>query len=305
MERIGAIPNTSATRLAVPAEPKDREIYKLCVELRGKRITGFPQFVALLDRYLESGEGLDRGEFEKLLNLGPTGGVTKQFWLAFTGGKKVIKSRTEFLDALNHCRESLEVTGDSLIMMARTKHIIVVSREEAGKLLKNMQLPPLDQIKYPRFRRIYEAARSITKDTGSIQDGEQLKDKTYELIAFALFSEFVRVAWKDLGYEQIENLNFTDPWVVGRFRPMFERFVVENADPTEKEVDDLVSFSKKVEKFREWTRLVGISFEIKMSNFEVNSKDENGRYILDRILDSYQSLGAEGVKRALGLKEGS
>jgi hypothetical protein len=292
----GATPSAAAGQVrngAAPAYSIDQQIIIIGTNLRGRQLTYSPERVRILKR-MDNGELMGKDDFEKFFELGNTGGVSNRFWQVFAEGKQQI-TKQELLTFLQHCKSVLEASGEAFTVITHNKYIVVTNPRLLGEEYKKMGIDPNNRtgVLNPLFWRTYDTAKKM-KDSGTKINVEEI---TMQVMANQLIERLA----KDKGFKRVKDLDLTDPLVVKRFTPMLKKFIVENKDDIpESEVNALVDFSQKVKEFRKWVKAQGWDYEATIARIDV---DVNRRVAnapsLDQIVTNYQSLGREGVLRAL------
>jgi len=281
----------STGQITVPSALPWQRALALCARLRtGKNFSG-PAFKAQLERIFADGK-MTKEEFAELLGLNETGGVTNEFWKLFTGRSEnpQITGVDDFVDALENCEESLNITGHSLVTISHSRNIVPVSRETLGRMVRDMNLSVADLANNPYLNDLLRRAKALGGDSDKT-GFDNLSQKTWELLAFGLFTRFTEAVWKDLGYDDINKLNLSDPWVAERFRSIFENYVKTASLPTKDQLNSLLRFQDRVTEFRAWARERTIANRVNVSGVRPE--------VIDEVLANYKEKGPEWVVQQL------
>lgn len=271
----------SAGTISAPASLPWQRALELCARLRpGKNFSG-PAFQSQLTAIFADGK-MTKSEFASLLGLDS---VTNEFWALFAGGND-ITSVDDFVDALENCKESLDITGHSLVTISHSRNIVPVSRRELGRIIQNMGLSQRDFENNPYLRTLLQRAKALGGDSDKT-GFENLSQKTWELLAFGLFARFTEMIWKEVGYSDINKLNLSDPWVLERFEEIFKNYVKTGSLPTKEKLEEIIDFQEEVADFRNWAREKGITNRINIAGIKPK--------VIDNILRNYKEKGSDWV----------
>lgn len=255
--------------IPVPVNYYRQENLKLCGNIQLGKHFFAPQFNRDMDTIFNAGDKrIERAEFEALMDAK----ISDEFWAKFTNGKGYIETEEGFFKYLENCQESLQMTGDVFVSIARSKNIANFDPAQLGPLMKGMKV-------HSYFERSVKM--------GAIMGGqpadtklEDFNDKSREYLGGLLFTQFmVSGAWKELGIFEVKNMDITDPWVAARFRPMFQNYVENDAPPTREGIKQLVQFQKDVKDFRDWAAANRVGEQVKLADLNDQA--------IDKIMSQY------------------
>ncbi len=291
MTDVAAVGLTSG-QIAAPTMDNAHKALALATALRPSRQFGTDAFLAQMEGcFAEDSPGgtdMTKGEFADLLALPD---VTDEFFRLFCGrDSMVITDVEDFVKALQNCQRSLSATGDTLLAIAESKNIVPMSPHSLGTLMAGWGLSVTNFEASPHLLPFLQRAKAIAGE-GDHPDFQNLSQATWDYLASEFMDAFVE-GLTQRGYDDINKFDLRNPWVMERFGEMFEVYVKEGKFPSSDQLDALLDFQGRVERFESWAKDQEIDAQIYLPQFEVNG---SGRAALDNVLDNYESLGAQGV----------
>jgi len=304
MTDVAAVGTTSGPQIAAPTMDDAHKAYALASALRPSRYFDRSDFMAQMDACFAEdspgGTAMTKGEFADLLGLDD---VTDEFWRLFCGrDSMVITDLADFVGALKNCDKSLSATGDTLLAIAESHNIVPMTPHSMGSLMAGWGLSSTDYQNNPHLLPFLQRAKAFAGE-GDHTDFQNLSQATWDYLASEFMDAFVDELSRR-GYDDINKLDLRNPWVLERFGEMFIEFVQRGEVPSTDQLNALLDFQGRVERFEAWAKDQEIDAQIYLSQFEVNGKTDtdvdtpgiqSASGALDNVLDNYATLGKEGV----------
>lgn len=297
---VAAVGTTSGPQIAAPTMDDAHKAYALASALRPSRSFDRSDFMAQMDACFDEdspgGTAMTKDEFSDLLGLDD---VTDEFWRIFCGREDLTirgadgtkeAALADFVDALKTLQKGLTATGDTLLALAESHNIVRIPPHSLGGMMAGWGLSPSDYENSPNLLPFLQRAKAFAGE-GDHQDFQNLGQPTWDYLASEFMDAFIDELSRR-GYDDINKLDLRNPWVLERFGEMFKEYVQSGEVPSSDQLDALLDFQGRVERFEAWAKDQGIDAQLYLSQFDVNG---SGRAALDNVLDHYETLGAQGV----------
>jgi hypothetical protein len=233
------------------------------------------------------GDEMTKEEFADLMGLED---VSDEFWRNFCGREsRVIMNLDDFVDALDTLQQGISATGDTLYALAESDNIVRVPMHLLGLEMMRYGLGAEDFNTSPNLEPFLQRAWGFTGQVGK-PDIQKLSEAGWDYLASEFMDAFVtQLSYQ--GYDDINKLDLNNPWVLERFGEMFEKYVQTADVPSPHDLDELLDFQGRVERFEAWAKEQKINTQVYLSQFDINGH----RDVLDNVLENYGTLGKEGV----------
>lgn len=246
-------------RQAVPENEETLEkrfdkIRNLYFQMTGKNLDA-PKFKEKLEKALEEG-GISREEFEEIFGMD----ITKEAFLAFTGGKETIANLEDLKYYMQEFIKFNRMTGIPFAYFAQATRVTIISKEELAHALKSLGKDGIEKLLQKHQFMVKEMLQYFKQkqyEKVTVEDIMELEDADLEWLALGLFFK-----WYENTHE--DKLQITkklrDPLVARKFAgTLFKRYLTEGKRATKNELSLLSEFADQVEELRKSVEDIALS----------------------------------------------